>query len=163
MRIGTLFLAAIAAATLVGCSAPGTIRPMYFPGGFNPFIRVVQCTQQDCSVTVAVTENSSANFCVPDVAEILDVSGGAAGQRNVTWTITTDGYEFSKESYKYGIFIKSDPDDEFKNVQITGNGKSLSLKFEHQVTGKSYSYALTVRRTGGNKSFCKTLDPWLIS
>lgn len=157
MRIGTLLLAAIAAVTLVGCGSPGTIKPIYF----YPFAKTVQCSTQDCSLNVTVTENATTGTCVIEVADILDMKGGPAGQRNVTWTITTPGYEFSKEFYKYGIFIKSNPDDEFKNVQITGPGTSLSIQFKHQQTGIDYSYALSVRRT--NKTFCETLDPWMIS
>jgi hypothetical protein len=160
MRIRSLFLAAIASATLVGCGSPGRIKPFYFDG-FSPFVKTVHCTTQDCSLTVTVTENSATGTCVLDVADILNVKLPATGDRNLTWTIATDGYEFSKEAYKYGIFIKSDPDDEFKNVQITGNGKSLSIQFKHQRTGIDYSYALSVRRT--NKTFCETLDPWLIT
>jgi hypothetical protein len=161
MRIGTLSLAAVAAAALVGCASPGTFRPMYFPGYTNVFIKSVKCTTADCSLSVTVTEDGGV--CKLDVAEVLDVTEGPVGARNITWTIETAGYEFSKESYKYGIFIKSDPDEEFKNVQITASGKSLSLKFEHNAPGAAYSYALTARRTSGNKAFCKTLDPWLIT
>ena len=134
---------------------------MYFPGYTNVFIKSVKCTTVDCSVSVTVTDDGSV--CKLDVVEVLDVTEGPSGARNVTWTIDTQGYEFSKESYKFGIFVKSDPDEEFKNVQITGGGKSLSLKFEHNAPGMAYSYALTVRRTAGNKGFCKTLDPWLIT
>lgn len=154
MRIGTLFLIVVGCAALAGCSSTG--RHM-----FNPFARTVQCTTRDCSLPVTVTENASTKTCDLDVAEYLNVQGGPSGQRSVTWTIDTDGYQFSKESYKYGIFIKTDPYDEFKNVQITGNGKSLSIQFNHQRTGIDYGYALTVRRSDG--SFCKTLDPWMLS
>lgn len=147
-------LAAFASATLVGCASPGRIKPIY------PFARTVQCTTQDCSLNVTVTEKSDGT-CVLDVADILDVKMGPSGQRNLTWTISTSGYEFSKESYKFGIFIKSNPDAEFKNVQITGSGKTLSIQFQHQRTGIDYSYALSVQRA--NKTFCETLDPWVIT
>lgn len=160
MRSGTVCLAAIVCATLVGCASPGRIKPMYFEGFPNLFVRAVKCTTPDCSVTVTVTENADGT-CVLDVPDILDVKTGPAGERNVRWMISTAGYEFSKEAYKYGIFIKTDPDEEFKNVQISGNGRDLSLKFRHQHTGIDYSYALTVQRA--NKTFCATLDPWLIS
>lgn len=160
MRIGTLFMVAIASATLVGCSS-GRFKPLHIDGFPNPFYKTVQCTTQDCDVSVTVTENMSTGTCTLDVADRLDLRLPATGERNVTWTIATAGYEFSRESYKFGIFIKSDPRDEFKNVQITGSGKSLSIQFKHQRTGIDYSYALTVRRT--NKTFCETLDPWMIS
>lgn len=156
MRIGTLFLIVVGCATLVGCSSRVFVKPI-----FNPFARTVPCTTRDCSLPVTVTENASTRTCDLDVAEYLNVQGGPSGQRSLTWTIGTDGYQFSRESYKYGIFIKTDPGDEFKNVQITGNGKSLSIQFNHQRTGIDYGYALTVRRSDG--SFCNTLDPWLIS
>jgi hypothetical protein len=93
------------------------------------------------------------------------MTSGPSGQRSVTWTITNNqGYEFSKESYKYGIFIKLDGGDEFKNVQITNGSKSLTINYTKQAMGTAYySYALTVRRTDGDKNFCKTLDPWMIS
>ena len=155
MRIGTLSLAALAAAALVGCA---TVKPMYYRGHTNPFYTVSNCTTQDCTVNVTVV--ADGDTCVPSTVQILDVSQ-PAGARNITWTITTDGYEFSKETYKFGIFIKNDPDEEFKNA--TTDGKNLKLRFEHSATGKEYSYALTVRRTTGDKGFCKTLDPWLIS
>jgi hypothetical protein len=161
MRIETLLPAAVAAAMLVACASPGPHEPTHMRGSTVPFSTVHPCQTQDCSVDVAVV--ATANDCIPTVVGIIDARGGVAGARNITWTITTTGYEFSRESYKYGIFIKSDPDEEFKNVQITGDGKSLSLKFDRRATGKDYAYALTVRRTSGDKGFCKTLDPWLIS
>jgi hypothetical protein len=156
MRIGTLVFAAVAAATLVGCA---TIKPMYVRGHYNPFYTVDQCTVQDCTVEVRVT--ADGNACTLSTVQILDVSQPPVA-RNITWKLVTEGYEFSKESYKFGIFIKNDPDEEFQNAQVNANG-TLSLHFAHTASGRDYSYALTVRKKGGDKGFCATLDPWLIS
>jgi hypothetical protein len=158
MRKGILILAAIASITLVGC---GT-RPFYHPGVKNPFLTTQTCDKQACDVNVTINDCAAGNMTV---ADILDMTPGPSGQqRTITWTITNEsGYEFSKESFKYGIFIKLDGGDEFKNAQV--NGKTVTIKYDKKaVTGTSaYSYALTVRRTDGDKNFCKTLDPWMIT
>src|SRR5260221_12205605 len=115
MRKVLLILAAIASATLVGCTV--SIKPAYVPGFSNPFLTTTTCNVQDCPpLTVTVNDCATGNITVTD---ILDMTAGPANmQRTVTWTISNDGYEFSKETFKYGIFIKLDGGDEFKNVQI---------------------------------------------
>jgi hypothetical protein len=154
-------MAAFATATLVGCAGSAKVKPFYIEGMPNPFVKSVTCTAQDCDLTVTVVENADGT-CIPDVAPILNIKTGPAGDRNVTWTLANDDYEFSKENFKFGIFIKSDPREEFKNAQVTGGGKALTLVFRHKHTGIDYSYGLTVRRKV-DKSFCETLDPWMIS
>jgi hypothetical protein len=71
---------------------------------------------------------------------------------DLQWIMGTDGYEFSREPYKCGIIIKTNPNDEFHNVVIPGNGQSISIKFRHQSKRREYAYALTVRRLAGKAS-----------
>jgi hypothetical protein len=75
----------------------------------------------------------------------------------------TPGYEFSGEPYKFGIFIKDDPDDDFNNAVVPGNGQTVTIIFKHRNPGNKYRYGINVRRSTGNKPFCEPLDPWLIS
>ena len=160
MKTKGLVLAAVACATLAAC---GTTRHAWKPFLYRAFAHTQDCNVKDCPVDVTVGINSSTGNCIPAVVEVLNLRPGPAGQRSIVWTITTPGYEFSREDYKFGIFIKSDPFDEFKNVRITDANKKLSLDFANSATGKAYSYALTVRKASGAKEFCDTLDPWLIS
>jgi hypothetical protein len=162
IQIGTL-CAAIASVVLGACSSTVVVRPMYFPGFFNPLVTNASCSMKDCSVPFKVIDCAEGKFDVPDV---LDITTGPSGQRSITWTISEGNYEFADEKFKYGIFIKGIAGSEFKNVQLTNGKKSLTIDFtkDADVSGAVfYQYALTVRRTDGNKKFCKTLDPWLIS
>jgi hypothetical protein len=113
-----------------------------------------------------VTVDSKGDWCKPKGIDPIDLSTGDHGGKTVTWTIGTDGYEFSNEAYKFGIFIKDDPFDEFKDAKVTANGKKLTISFNGRLTGKAYRYAVTVRKSTANpkvhKEFCETLDPWLL-
>jgi hypothetical protein len=111
---------------------------------------------------VTVTENSDKT-CKPNKVDPIEVTG-SNGIRTITWTIGS-GYKFSSESYKFGIFVKVDPQGKFKSAQIKQAGKVLELKFDHKKNEGDpqiiYDYGLTVQRD--DDSFCITLDPWLIS
>jgi hypothetical protein len=154
MRIGTLSLAALAAAALVGC-APMTPRDMH-----PDISKARKCSATDCApLEVTVNENVVTHTCEPVVDDLQFT--GADGERTVHWRITTPGYEFSKEHYKFAIFVKSNPEDKFNGASTSG--ATLSLRFKHKSTPslKWYAYVLTVRRADG--TFCETPDPWLIS
>ena len=158
MRIGTLLLAAVVSATLVGC-APMEPRDHYVP---NP-ARTQNCNTRDCPpLVVTVKENPAQHTCEAAVDD-LNVSSGPEGERSVEWKIATPGYEFSKEPYKFAIFVKSNPNGKFKGANTSTSGQVLSLKFVHKRTStlKPYEYVLAIRRSDG--TFCETLDPWLIS
>lgn len=153
MRIGTLFLSVVACAALAACS-PALMKP-------NLFSQKIDCAGHDCAAKVTVS--SIGNTCTPDPIFNIDLKTGDTGEKKITWTMATDGYEFSRESYKFAIFVKDNPFDEFKDVDVPGNGKTLTIKFNARSTGRNYRYAITVRKSTGNKDFCETLDPWLIS
>jgi len=158
MRKGMLILAAIASTTLIGCGS----QPILSESGRNFFSTVQKCSDQDCKVMVTVNDCAKGDISVVDYVDMS--SGPADKQRTVTWTITNEsGYEFSKESFKFGIFIKLDGGDEFKNAQASG--KTVTIKYDKKAHTDTnfYSYALTVRRTDGDKGFCKTKDPWMIT
>jgi hypothetical protein len=97
------------------------------------------------------------------------VVGQPAGDKAMTWVLRGgDGspYEFSRENWKFAITFKedgADPNGKFKDANVPGNGKKLTIKFVHgapqDATG--YSYGLTVRRSS-NGQFCSTLDPWFV-
>ena len=159
MRIGSLVLAAIATAGLVGCASTEKTRAQ---DRFNEALRAgsLKCTTQDCQVAVTVTENAATATCSATVNyPIIDFRTGPAGQRKATWTIN-DGYAFSSEAYKFGIFIKSDPGKQFKNARVEASGKRLVIDFEHNSTGNTYEYALSFRRANG--TWCDTLDPFMV-
>ena len=160
MKSKSMVWAGIACAALTACGTTGRSSNPFAP---HFFTARTECKVADCSIDVTVTQNAAAGTCIPAVVPIIDVRPGPASQRRLSWTISTDGFEFSREEYKYGIFIKSDPLEEFKDAQITNGGKTLTLRFSNAIKGKTYEYALTVRRSRGGKEFCETLDPWLIS
>jgi hypothetical protein len=151
MRSGTVFLAVIACTALVACTS---MKPYFF----SP---TIGCTGHDCAALVTVT--SIGNACKPDDIMTIDLKTGDPGEKKITWKIATPGYEFSRESYKFGIFIKDDPFDEFKDANVPGSGDTLTIKFNGNTMGRPYRYAITVRKATGNKAFCETLDPWMIS
>lgn len=158
MRIGALVLVAMATAALVGCSSTGKSR------GLSPFemstLATLKCQTQDCQVTVTVTEDAATGTCAATVNyPVLDFRTGPAGQRKAVWTIN-DGYVFSSETYKFGIFIKSDPGKQFKNAKVEASGKRLVIDFEHSSSGKTYDYALSFQRANG--TWCDTLDPYMV-
>jgi len=157
MRIGTMLLAAAACSAAVACSVLDQR-----PDRSSPRI---SCTGNRCDAAVTVT--SSGAWCKPDEIMPIDLSTGAGGGKTVSWTIGTPGYEFSNESYKFGIFIKNDPIDEFKDAKVIENGRKLVITFNGKRSDKAYKYAVTVRRSTpnkeGHKEFCETLDPWLIN
>jgi len=157
MRIGMLVLAAITYAALAACTSTGTfMRPYAW------YLSNIPCPG-DCSVNVTVTENSVDKTCIPDSVDPIVVTGNN-GIRTITWTLGS-GYVFSNESYKFGLFVKVDPQGKFKSAQVKQAGKALELKFDHNKRQGEpqaiFPYALTVQRDDG--SFCTTLDPWLIS
>lgn len=152
MRTGAVLLAAFVGTGLIGCAGHRALD-----GGDKARL---QCAGKDCPVNVTVSTTGSV--CKPDAIPDLDLRTGDPGEKKITWTLP-DGYEFSRESYKFGLFVKSDPFDEFKDASVPGNGKTLTIKFNGNVTGRWYEYAITVRRSTGNKPFCDTLDPWMIS
>ncbi len=153
MRTGTVLLAAFVGTVLIGCAAHHPLD-----GGDR---QRLQCTGKEC--TVNVTISATGGVCKPDAIPDLDLRTADSGEKKITWMLATEGYEFSRESYKFGLFIKSDPFDEFKDASVPGNGKTLTIKFEHHVPGRWYEYGVTVRRSTGSKAFCDTLDPWMIS
>jgi hypothetical protein len=156
MRIGTILLAAVAC----GAMACSTFEQK--PDRSSPRIA---CTGNKCDAKVTVA--SSGAWCRPDPILPIDLSTGEHGGKTVTWTIETEGYEFSNESYKFAIFIKDDPFDEFKDAKVIANGKRLTITFNERLPGKAYRYAVTVRKSTpnkeGHKEFCETLDPWLLN
>jgi hypothetical protein len=158
MRIGALVLVAVATAALVGCSSTGKSR------GLSPFemstLATLKCQTQDCQVAVTVTEDAATGTCAATVNyPVLDFRTGPAGQRRALWTIN-DGYVFSSEAYKFGIFIKSDPGKQFKNAKVEASGKRLVIDFDHSSSGKTYDYALSFQRANG--TWCDTLDPYMV-
>jgi hypothetical protein len=159
MRIGSLVLAAIATAGLIGCASTEKTRAQ---DRFNEALRTgsLKCATQDCQVAVTVTENAATKTCSATVNyPILDFRTGPAGQRKATWTIN-DGYVFSSEAYKFGIFIKSDPGKQFNNARVEASGKRLVIDFKHNSTGNTYEYALSFQRADG--TWCETLDPFMV-
>ena len=158
MRIGTLFWAAIAGAALAACSSTS---PLLHP--FVHFLPKTPCTSS-CSIPVTITENSNNTCTINDIPSIE--TSGTNGDRTITWTIAAnDPDKFSDESYKFGIFVKADPQGKFKTAKVKNQGKLLELVFEHKKNEGEpkiiYDYALTVQRD--NNSFCVTKDPWIIS
>jgi predicted small secreted protein len=151
MRIGTVPLVVMACAVLAACA----------PNAVKPFGQNIKCTGHDCAADVTVS--SVGSTCIPDQILDIDLKTGDAGYKTITWKMATDGYEFSGESYKFGIFIKNNPFNEFKEANVLGNGKILVIKFNGTSSGKDYRYAITVRKSTGSKDFCDTLDPWMIS
>jgi hypothetical protein len=151
MRIGTLLLATVVSATLVGCAS-------MHPRDMHPDLsKAKKCNMATCDLQVTVKENSDGT-CDPVVDDLQFT--GAERDRSVVWTIAGP-YEFSKESYKFALFVKDNPGDQFRGASTSG--RTLTLKFVHTPTPvpKKYAYVLAVRRTNG--TFCRTLDPWLIS
>lgn len=161
MNSKTMALAGLACAALTACSS--TPPRHWNPFAPHYFTRNQECREATCRVDVTVTTNASTGQCLPAVVPVVDMRAGPSGLRTISWTISTAGYEWSKEDYKYGIFIKSNPFDEFKNARITNGGKTLNLDFSNSSKGVVYEYGLTVRRDTGGKAWCDTLDPWLIS
>ena len=169
MRRGTLCLVAIGYVVLSGCSSTSPelfkLHPVYLDVGVSKII----CSTPNCSLTVTVNDCTKGDIQVtdPNLANGPDIdisSGPTDQQRSITWTIATAGYEFSNEPFKYGIVIKSDPGDEFKNVKITNAGAALTIQFKKKGTAKVYyRYGLQLRSTSSNKDYCQFLDPWLIS
>ncbi|PWT70949.1 MAG: hypothetical protein C5B46_08975 [Proteobacteria bacterium] len=156
-------------AVLVGCGPSYYFQrhPVYFE---NLFVKSVRCKDTQCALSVTVRDcTAGSGILVTDVnlnnGPDLNISEGDASQtRTITWTIVTDGYEFAKEPFKYGMFIKSDPADEFKNARITGGGKSLSIDYKKAANSAgSYTYGLQLRSTTGNKDYCAVLDPWMVT
>lgn len=120
----------------------------------------ISCNGNQCDATVTVS--SSGTTCKPDAIIPIDLATGRRGPKSVTWILGTEGYVFSDESFKFGLFIKDDPFDEFKDARVTANGRRLTITFNDRLPGKAYRYAITVRRAA-NKEFCETLDPWLLN
>jgi hypothetical protein len=172
MRSGILFLTAIASSVLVGCGSPG-LKPSYFQNRpvYVEDTPPVLCPTQDCSLVVTVNDCAGGDIKVTDplmtAGPNLNMKSGPTQlSRKITWKIVTAGYEFADDSFKYGILIKSDPDDEFKNAQVTGSGKdTLTIQYTKNATGSQgqYTYGLQLRSSSGNKPYCALLDPWLIS
>ncbi len=107
--------------------APQWIHAILLP---NP-ARTQNCNTRDCPpLVVTVKENPAQHTCEAAVDD-LNVSSGPEGERSVEWKIATPGYEFSKEPYKFAIFVKSNPDGKFKGANTSTSGQVLSLKFVH--------------------------------
>ncbi|HEY3180584.1 MAG TPA: hypothetical protein VGL25_17085 [Casimicrobiaceae bacterium] len=149
-RIGTLLFIAVASAVLVSCALPG----------FKP-LDTNRCSGPECEISVTVISIGDSSC---QAAPVGDIDATAAGEHRITWRMTTPNFEFSGEPYKFGIFIKDDPDDDFKNAVVQGNGQTASLTLNHKKPGTRYRYGINVRRSNViNKPFCEPLDPWLIS
>jgi hypothetical protein len=153
MKKGTRWVGALALITLAGCSTTERVPDRSVPR--------ISCNGNQCDATVTVTSTGAA--CKPDGIIPIDLATGRRGAKTVTWVMGTEGYVFSDESYKWGLFVKDDPFDEFKDARVTANGRRLTITFNDRLPGKSYRYAITVRRAGGAKEFCETLDPWLLN
>ena len=163
MQIATPFLVAIASGVLAACSSTPKVT--------NAFIDAMAKTQcpSNCSIAITVRENADTTCTIDDVQPIETT--GANGLRTISWTIAANSpYKFSDESYKFGLFVKTDPQGKFKSAKVKGGGKLLELEFDHKKNEGEpkliYDYALTVQRsnsTATNNSFCITKDPWLIS
>jgi hypothetical protein len=172
MRTGTLCLTAVVCTALVGCGRAYyfQLHPFYIE---NPFVKTIRCKDNQCGLSVTVTDCSAdGGIQVTDVnlANGPDLNirdGDPKMKRTITWTIVTDGYEFAKEPFKYGILIKMDPAGEFNNSQVSGDRKSLSIEYKKipnssgAYVDSSYTYGLQLRRTSG--TYCALLDPWMIT
>ena len=153
MRIGILFWAAIACAALAACSSTSPLLH-----SLVDFLPKTACTST-CSIAITIKEGSGT--CTIDDIPSIETSG-PNGNRTITWTIAAnDPYKFSEESYKFGIFVKVDPQGKFKTAKVKDQGKLLELVFEHKKNEGEpkiiYDYALTVQRN--NNSFCVTKNP----
>ncbi len=164
MRIGTLFLVTIACAALISCSSPGMLKANYVRGGPNPFVTSVTCPAQDCSVEVKVIWDAAQ---ITPVVRTFPIISMPAWEPQVSETSHGKSRHLATNSRGNRInsasSSRSDPDDEFKNVQITGSGTSLSVQFKNQRPRMDYAYVLALRQATGTKKFCETLDPWIIS
>ena len=157
MRTETLLLAATTGVVLASCSTPRYTNP------FIDAMEKIGCSAT-CSIAVVVKEKPDGTCTIDDLIPIETT--GANGLRTIKWTIADAApYKFSDENYKFGLFVKDDPQGKFKKARVTGRGKTLELDFEHRKNAGEpkviYDYALTVQRN--NDTFCVTKDPWLIS
>jgi hypothetical protein len=144
--VSTMAFAAVA--VLTSCAA------------HRPFVEATPCAGPECTIDVTVVAIGSSCQASP----IPDIDARAAGEHKITWRMTTPNYEFSAEPYKIGIYIKDDPDDDFSNAVVPGNGRTATIMFKHRNPGKNYRYGVNVRRSNvEGKPFCEPLDPWLIS
>ena len=162
MRTGTLFFAVIACAALTACAS---MEKMYvYP--FYPFASKpdIDC-KNGCPVPVTVTD--AYGTCMPDDIGTIVLTGGQ-GSRKVTFAIPSGKYKFSNESYKFGFFVKVDPDKNFKSAKVQSGGKELIVEFDKKSIGTvRYTYGLNVQRDdNGNpeidNTFCRPLDPWMV-
>jgi hypothetical protein len=160
MRIGTVLLAFIACGVLAACQT-NSVKPQVNSAILDLSAPRIKCTGHDCAVDVTVA--LIGNKCTPDPILNIDLATGDTGEKKITWKMATEGYEFSGESFKFGIFIKDNPLNEFKDAKVPGNGQTLTMMFKGNASGNNYRYAITVRKSAGNKDFCETLDPWMIS
>ncbi|TMG94508.1 MAG: hypothetical protein E6H71_13985 [Betaproteobacteria bacterium] len=148
-RITSLLFIAVASAVLASCAQPG----------FKPSDTTNRCAGPECEIPVTV--NSIGDSCQP--GPVADIDATADGPHKITWKMITPGFEFSGTPVKFAIFIKEDPDDDFSNAVVPGNGQTVTIMFNHKHPRKNYRYGVNVRRSTGDKPFCEPLDPWLIS
>jgi len=147
MKIRSLLWAGITAAMLIACASP--------PGP-NPFNRQ-QCTGENCELSVKVTE--TGGICTATV-EDLDLSAGSSSKK-ISWKISTSGYKFYKESFKYAIVITSDPKGRFSNANVSQGEQVVVLHYTRGGTsGNKYKYGLNIQQDGG--SACEFVDPYMV-
>jgi len=156
--MGTLVVALVAG-MLAGCSSLSNIKPRDLP---NVYTKSQPCNGEACDLLVTVLNCEEGRM---DVAN-LDMRHNSNNERTITWTLSEESdknYEFSKESFKDGLFIKYEDGNQFKGA--TNAGKKITIKFtkDAQSTGHYIYYALTVRQKNEPKRLCRTLDPWMIS
>jgi len=175
MRSRTLCLTAVACVVLIGCATPRSYYFQRHPLYVESFLgRKVRCDDTQCTLTVTVTNCAASDgiqVTNPDMSAGPDIDlshGDASRKRTITFNIATTGYEFARESFKYGILIKSDPGDEFSNARITNSGRSLSIDYlKGNPSPGQYTYGIQLRSTtlnaSGGRDYCELLDPWLIS
>jgi len=152
MKILSLLWAGIAAAMLVGCASTGEWN------AFNRPFKTQMCPGASCEVLVKVTDSGGVCSATVD-DEYLNLKEGA-NDKNITWTLSSGKFKFSKENYKYAIVIKNDPKGRFSGANVPG-GDRLVLRYKRGDTGGNrYAYGLNIQRS--DDSFCDMLDPFMV-
>jgi len=125
----------------------------------------ISCAAAQCDAKVTVSD--SGGRCEPDYINPIDLRTGGGGPKMIKWTLDTPGYEFSREPFKFAILFETDPLDQFQDASVSKDGRTLTIRFNANPRKadepQSFKYAITVRKTDERKTFCKTLDPWLLN
>lgn len=129
---------------------------------------MLSCPSGVCTPVDVVVNETGGGRCELAAIPDLTVVDEETGEKTISWLLPASGFEWSKEEWKFALFIQKgdNPVGKFGSVSISMGGRKLEVRFAHvkdPSQRKTYKYALTARRTANPKQFCETLDPWIIS